>query len=191
MRCLDAITDLMDVNWSKLWKMLRDRGAWCAEVLGVKTVRHDLAAAQLHLHLGPSQAEALFLGGEGPFLIQIHTVRKETHAEPKTAQVLLNGQRMEKQGLISKINFSTPLGLGHHVYMEGQGKREAKNRAVTRPGLGQQAFSVLEGSLAAVAMATIHCPGAGGCAVRYLCCFKAQKSVVACYSSNEKLIGAH
>ena len=77
MRCLDAITDLMDVNWSKLWKMLRGRGAWCAAVLGVKTVRHGLAAAQQHLHLGPSQAEVLFLAGEGPFLIQIHKSEKK------------------------------------------------------------------------------------------------------------------
>ena len=75
--------------------------------LGLQKVRHDLATEQQYVHLGPSQTEALFLGGEeASFFIQIHTIRKETDAEPKSAQALLNGQRMEKRGLSSKINFS-------------------------------------------------------------------------------------
>ena len=35
MRCLDHVTDSMDMNLRKLWKIVKDRGAWHAEVHGV------------------------------------------------------------------------------------------------------------------------------------------------------------
>ena len=35
MRWLDSITDAMDMSLSKLWAIVKDRGAWCIVVNGI------------------------------------------------------------------------------------------------------------------------------------------------------------
>ena len=41
-----SIPDLMDMNLSKLWEIVEDRGAWWASVHMVTRVRHQLVTKQ-------------------------------------------------------------------------------------------------------------------------------------------------
>ena len=43
---MDSITDSMDVSFSKLWEVVKDREAWRAVVHWVERVRHNLATEQ-------------------------------------------------------------------------------------------------------------------------------------------------
>ena len=48
MRWLDSITDSMDMNLSKLWEIVEDRGFWRVTIHGVtkSQTRHDLVIEQ-------------------------------------------------------------------------------------------------------------------------------------------------
>ena len=60
MRWLDSISDSMDMNLSKLWEIVVDRGVWCAVIYGVTNSQTYLATEEKQVKTNTMAGNAIY-----------------------------------------------------------------------------------------------------------------------------------
>ena len=83
MRWLDSITDIMDMNLSKLQEMVKDREAGMLQSVGLQKVRHDWATEQqqqLHYNFLTGKREKIVLHYRFIVRIKLHRVQCLEHS---------------------------------------------------------------------------------------------------------------
>ena len=63
---IDHVTDSMNMNLSKVWEIVEDRGVWCVQTMRSQRVRHDLVMEQQqHLKSEDKLFLLLMVGSSG------------------------------------------------------------------------------------------------------------------------------
>ena len=60
MSWLDSISDSMDMNLSKLWEIVVDRGVWCAVIYGVTNSQTYLATEEKQVNTNTMAGNAIY-----------------------------------------------------------------------------------------------------------------------------------
>ena len=107
MRCLEVITDSMDMNFGKFQEMVMEREAWTAAVHGVmKSCGHDLATEQQHY------------GDHSVFTLWKNEVIEVSEVAQLCPTLWTHG--LQPTRLLSPCNFpGKSTGVGCHFLLQG------------------------------------------------------------------------